>query len=92
MLCFALHKGYFTELDRCRQFTPDKQFTMSSHWSFFPTTKEGLEDRFVDVTGRQDIKFDPDKSGIGKKAEFQAKVDGETVRSYHFSLSDKKKF
>ena len=73
-----LHKGYFTELDRCRQFTPDKQFTMSSHWSFFPTTKDRLEDRFVDVTG-SDVKFDPDKSGIGKKAEFQPKVDGENA-------------
>jgi len=73
-----LHKGYFTELDRCRQFTPDKQFTMSSHWSFFPTTKDRLEDRFVDVTG-SDVKFDPGKSGIGKKAEFQPKVEGENA-------------
>lgn len=36
----------------------------------------------MDVTGRQDVKFDSDKSGIGKKAEFQAKVDGETMRSF----------
>jgi hypothetical protein len=50
---------------------------MSSHWSFFPITKEGLEDRFVDVTERQVENFDADKSGIGKKVEFQAKVDGE---------------
>ena len=76
-----LHKGYFTELDRCRQFfTPDKQFTMSSHWSFFPITKERLEDRFIDVTERckkgQEIKFEADKSGIGKKADFQPKVEG----------------
>ncbi len=54
---------------------------MSSHWSIFPVTKEGLEDRFVDVTERQDIKYNSDKSGIGKKAEFQAKVDGETALS-----------
>lgn len=65
---------------------------MSSHWSFFPTTKEGLEDRFVDVTGRRDIKFDSDKSGIGKKAEFQAKVDGETMRSFPLFTSIKKTF
>lgn len=53
---------------------------MSSHWGFFPITKEGLGDRFVDVTdNREDIKFDSDKSGIGKKAEFQGTVEGETV-------------
>lgn len=74
-----LHKGYFTELDRCRQFTPDKQFTMSSHWSFFPITKERLEDRFLDVTEEGDIKFDADKSGIGKKAEIQPAVKGENA-------------
>jgi len=78
-----LHKGYFTELDRCRQFTPDKQFTMSSHWSFFPITKDRLEDRFVDVTERckegQEIKFEADKSGIGKKVKFQPKVKGDNA-------------
>jgi len=76
-----LHKGYFTELDRCRQFTPDKQFSMSSHWGFFPITKDRLEDRFVDVTARcergDEIKFDADKSGIGKKAKIQPRVEGD---------------
>lgn len=79
-----LHKGYFTELDRCRQFTPDKQFSMSSHWSFFPITKDRLEDRFVDVSERYDIKFDADKSGIGKKAKLQPKVDGEKNAYFDF--------
>mmetsp|Transcript_31186 Transcript_31186/g.65756 ORF Transcript_31186/g.65756 Transcript_31186/m.65756 type:complete len:693 (-) Transcript_31186:15-2093(-) len=78
-----LHKGYFTELDRCRQFTPDKQFSMSSHWSFFPITKARLEDRFVDVTEicekGQEIKFDADKSGIGKKVELQPTVEGDNA-------------
>jgi hypothetical protein len=60
---------------------------MSSHWGFFPTTKEGLGDRFVDVTEREDIKFDSDKSGIGKKAEYQGKVDGEIARPFPFSSS-----
>ncbi|KAL7534441.1 hypothetical protein ACHAXR_005879 [Thalassiosira sp. AJA248-18] len=74
-----LHKGYFTELDRCRQFTPDKQFSMSSHWSFFPITKDRLEDRFVDVTESQ-VQFDADKSGIGKKANpDQPKVEGDNA-------------
>jgi hypothetical protein len=78
-----LHKGYYTELDRCRQFTPDKQFSMSSHWSFFPVNKERLEDRFIDVTERegQEIKFEADKSGIGKKADFQPTVEGELCSS-----------
>merc|ERR1719491_1870907 len=31
-----LHRGYYTELERCRQFTPVDQFTFGSHWSFFP--------------------------------------------------------
>ena len=55
---------------------------MSSHWSFFPITKDRLEDRFVDVTERckegQEIKFEADKSGIGKKVKFQPKVEGES--------------
>lgn len=36
----------------------------------------------MDVTEREDIKFDSDKSGIGKKAEFQGTVEGEIVRSF----------
>mmetsp|Transcript_10547 Transcript_10547/g.21935 ORF Transcript_10547/g.21935 Transcript_10547/m.21935 type:complete len:857 (+) Transcript_10547:326-2896(+) len=78
-----LHKGYYTELDRCRQFTPGAQFTMSSHWGFFPISKKRLQDRFVDVTehfengGDHEIKFDSDKSGIGKiGTEFQPAVKG----------------
>ena len=66
-----LHKGYYTELDRCRQFKPEAQFTMSSHWSFFPISKKRLEDRFVDVTNNNSVKFDADKSGIGKLVPFQ---------------------
>eukprot|EP00804_Cyclotella_cryptica_P009613 CCRYP_006317-RA/>CCRYP_006317-RA protein AED:0.24 eAED:0.24 QI:574/1/1/1/1/1/2/440/746 len=78
-----LHKGYYTELDRCRQFLPEAQFTMSSHWSFFPISKKRLEDRFVDVTNctsantEQKLKFEADVSGIGKTgATFQPKVEG----------------
>ena len=77
-----LHKGYYTELDRCRQFTPDKQFSMSSHWTFFPITKDRLEDRFVDVTERcknEDIPFDADKSGIGKKAKLAPRIEGDNA-------------
>lgn len=78
-----MHKGYYTELDRCRQFTPEKQFTMSSHWGFFPINKDRLEDRFVDVTERCEegslVRFEADKSGIGKKAEIQPKVEGDNA-------------
>jgi len=78
-----LHKGYFTELDRCRQFTPEKQFTMSSHWGFFPITEGRCEDRFVDVSERcragEDIKFEADKPGIGKKASLSPAVKGDNA-------------
>ena len=88
-----LHKGYYTELDRCRQFTPEAQFTMSSHWPFFPISKARLEDRFVDVSNRfqgddgsisnnQNIKFDADVSGIGKfSSSFQPKIEGKLTLS-----------
>jgi len=67
-----LHKGYYTELDRCRQFKPEAQFTMSSHWAFFPISKKQSEDRFVDVTDNDEVvKFDADKSGIGLLAPLQ---------------------
>jgi len=75
-----LHKGYYTELDRCRQFKPEAQFTMSSHWSFFPISKKRLEDRFVDVTNTNVAKFDADKSGIGISVPLQPKpVAGENA-------------
>mmetsp|Transcript_25485 Transcript_25485/g.43277 ORF Transcript_25485/g.43277 Transcript_25485/m.43277 type:complete len:704 (-) Transcript_25485:7-2118(-) len=76
-----LHKGYYTELDRCRQFKPESQFTMSSHWAFFPISKKQSEDRLVDVTNSDDIvKFDADKSGIGLIAPLQPNsVQGENA-------------
>ena len=87
-----LHKGYYTELDRCRQFTPDKQFSMSSHWSFFPITKHRLEDRFVDVTNRcnngEDVQFDSDQSGIGKQTKLQPKVEGDNAYFDFYSVEE----
>eukprot|EP00542_Grammatophora_oceanica_P020515 CAMPEP_0194040604 /NCGR_PEP_ID=MMETSP0009_2-20130614/12571_1 /TAXON_ID=210454 /ORGANISM="Grammatophora oceanica, Strain CCMP 410" /LENGTH=438 /DNA_ID=CAMNT_0038683789 /DNA_START=163 /DNA_END=1476 /DNA_ORIENTATION=+ len=57
-----LHLGYFTELNRCQQFLPNSQFTMSSHWSFFsPETTDG----FVDVTNDNVASFLSDKPSIG---------------------------
>ncbi len=70
-----LHRGYYTELNRCRQFTPIDQFTFSSHWIFFPLDRESVGDLFVDVSdvqegrgdeGEDGICFQPDKSLIGK--------------------------
>ena len=87
-----LHKGYYTELDRCRQFTPDKQFSMSSHWSFFPITKDRLEDRFVDVTNRwnngEDMQFSADQSSIGKHTKLQPKVEGDNAYFDFYSVEE----
>jgi len=69
-----LHRGYYTELERCRQFTPVDQFTFSSHWSFFPVDDFELGDTFVDVSdgigkgggGEEEVGFEADVSAIGK--------------------------
>eukprot|EP00978_Attheya_sp_CCMP212_P007301 scaffold16951_cov48-Attheya_sp.AAC.4 len=83
-----MHKGYFTELNRCRQFLPPAQFTMSSHWSFFPMNRTELADTFVDVTNREDLldKFVPDVSSIGKiSAGLQSEaVQGNPVVDLNF--------
>eukprot|EP00559_Dactyliosolen_fragilissimus_P001330 CAMPEP_0184867214 /NCGR_PEP_ID=MMETSP0580-20130426/25493_1 /TAXON_ID=1118495 /ORGANISM="Dactyliosolen fragilissimus" /LENGTH=645 /DNA_ID=CAMNT_0027367347 /DNA_START=247 /DNA_END=2181 /DNA_ORIENTATION=- len=75
-----LHKGYYTELDRCRQFTPVSQFTFSSHWSFFPTDSNSQGNIFVDVTGREEELLTPsgrtfkaDQSTIGKNTDTEFK-------------------
>jgi len=64
-----LHRGYYTELERCRQFTPVDQFTFGSHWSFFPVDGGELGDTFVEV-GEGDVgegvEFEADVSAIGK--------------------------
>ena len=83
-----LHRGYYTELGRNRQFTPPSQFSMSSHWSFFPLTQEDLGDTFVDVTNHHhedasssaSIQFTPDKSAIGDPGTiFQSTVLGDKI-------------
>jgi len=61
-----LHRGYYTELNRCRQFTPKDQFTFSSHWIFFPMEKQEVGDSLLDVSDEEDILFEADKSSIGK--------------------------
>lgn len=62
-----MHKGYYTELNRCQQFTPKDQFTFSSHWIFFDA-KDDVGDGFVDVTkcDQGSLKFDTEGSTIGK--------------------------
>lgn len=62
-----MHKGYYTELNRCQQFTPKDQFTFSSHWIFFDA-KDDVGDGFVDVTKCDlgSFMFDTEGSSIGK--------------------------
>ena len=86
-----LHRGYFTELNRCRQFLPQAQFTMSSHWSFFPTNKEEAADLFVDVSDNtMNSTFIADKSGIGNPGiEFQPiPVNGTNVEVNFYNVSE----
>eukprot|EP00551_Chaetoceros_affinis_P011341 CAMPEP_0203677364 /NCGR_PEP_ID=MMETSP0090-20130426/27927_1 /ASSEMBLY_ACC=CAM_ASM_001088 /TAXON_ID=426623 /ORGANISM="Chaetoceros affinis, Strain CCMP159" /LENGTH=664 /DNA_ID=CAMNT_0050544233 /DNA_START=211 /DNA_END=2209 /DNA_ORIENTATION=+ len=88
-----LHHGYYTELNRCRQFTPPDQFTFSSHWIFFPPDEESVGDLFVDVTnGGDSIQFKPDSSSIGKvdeDASFQPNaVNGENIKVDFHNVDD----
>jgi hypothetical protein len=85
-----LHKGYYTELGRCRQFTPPIQFTFSSHWAFFPLTEEDIGDTFVDVTNSPDaIDFQADKSGIGAPGTtLQPTVVGDNIRVDFYNVDD----
>ncbi len=75
-----LHYGYYTELTRCRQFTPIDQFTFASHWIFFPIDEHSVGDLFVDVSDNdkniQDMVLDDgrvlfqqskSKTAMGKK-------------------------
>jgi len=63
-----LHRGYYTEIGRCRQFTPKDQFTFASHWSFFPVDADEMGDTFVEVGNGEEegVEFVPDVSSIGK--------------------------
>eukprot|EP00550_Attheya_septentrionalis_P000197 CAMPEP_0198290022 /NCGR_PEP_ID=MMETSP1449-20131203/8019_1 /TAXON_ID=420275 /ORGANISM="Attheya septentrionalis, Strain CCMP2084" /LENGTH=777 /DNA_ID=CAMNT_0043988445 /DNA_START=206 /DNA_END=2539 /DNA_ORIENTATION=+ len=83
-----MHKGYFTELNRCRQFLPPAQFTLSSHWSFFPMNRTELADTFVDVTNREELldTFVPDVSSIGKiSAGLQSEaIQGDPIVDLNF--------
>lgn len=85
-----LHRGYYTELGRCRQFTPPIQFTFSSHWAFFPLTEEDTGDTFVDVTNSADvIDFQADKSGIGAPGTtLQPTVVGDNIRIDFYNVDD----
>mmetsp|Transcript_31144 Transcript_31144/g.57770 ORF Transcript_31144/g.57770 Transcript_31144/m.57770 type:complete len:747 (+) Transcript_31144:55-2295(+) len=78
-----LQKGWSPVLDRCRQFTPEKVFTMASHWIFFPTSADICENRFVDITERckdgQDIKFESDEYGALTTEECQPSIGGDNA-------------
>ncbi len=70
--------SYYTELNRCQQFTPKDQFTFSSHWIFFPTKNcnDGDKCAFVDVSslssGGDDDDDDDDDS---KNVQFELDID-----------------
>lgn len=78
-----LHRGYYTELDRCRQFLPAAQMSFSSHACFFPVDAEEAADLLVDVTAREKdggVDFVADTSAIGKPStEFRPTVEGDAV-------------
>mmetsp|Transcript_26538 Transcript_26538/g.39257 ORF Transcript_26538/g.39257 Transcript_26538/m.39257 type:complete len:527 (+) Transcript_26538:94-1674(+) len=85
-----LHRGYYTELGRCRQFTPASQFALSSHWSFFNTSEKG-DDTFVDVSEypENNVKFQPDVSAIGKPGTtFQETVPGKVIPFDFYDVND----
>lgn len=48
-----MHKGYYTELNRCQQFTPIDQCTFASHWIFFHTDPDHVKDDYVDVSNHE---------------------------------------
>lgn len=76
------------ELGRCRQFTPRDQFTLSSHWSFFPT-EGNVGDDFVDVTARSPVSFEADKSSIGKAADgLTDAVAGDEISVDFYNVDD----
>jgi pimeloyl-ACP methyl ester carboxylesterase len=85
-----MHRGYYTELKRCRQFLPETQFTMSSHWVFFPGSDEERLDSLVDVTSNMTtVNFVPDTSAIGQAVgEFRKAVQGDIVNIDFYSLQE----
>eukprot|EP00815_Leptocylindrus_aporus_P011209 CAMPEP_0116069992 /NCGR_PEP_ID=MMETSP0322-20121206/12688_1 /TAXON_ID=163516 /ORGANISM="Leptocylindrus danicus var. apora, Strain B651" /LENGTH=583 /DNA_ID=CAMNT_0003557603 /DNA_START=169 /DNA_END=1917 /DNA_ORIENTATION=+ len=84
-----LHRGYYTELNRCRQFLPPAQMSMSSHWSFFPLDKEEAGNSFVDVSDENYTAFVPDKSAIGSPGkEFQSAVKGKIIDMDFYNQKD----
>ena len=84
-----LHRGYYTELNRCRQFLPETQFTMSSHWIFFPTSNVEQEVSLVDVTNRTEVTFNANTSSIGKSIrDFRPATNGTNVEINFYSVRD----
>lgn len=76
-----MHKGYYTEINRCQQFTPIDQFTFASHWTFFHTDPDHVKDDYVDVSNHDiAFEFQADKSSIGKsKVDFNPSVKGDPI-------------
>ena len=86
-----LHRGYYTELGRNRQFTPPSQFTMSSHWAFFPVDQAEAGDTFVDVSHftPEMLNFVPDQSAIGNPGTiFQPTVSGDPIQFDFYNVTE----
>ena len=86
-----MHRGYFPLNNRCQQFTPRDQFTFSSHWIFLPTDKDDVGDSFVDVSDEIGVKFEAEKSSIGKPprdATLQSTIKGEDIEIDFHNVQD----
>jgi pimeloyl-ACP methyl ester carboxylesterase len=86
-----LNLGYFSEIGRCRQFLPESQFTFSSHWCFFPTSPESLEDSFVDVTHIPNFDFKANVPSIGKGVKQglrELPIEGKRIDINFYSVED----
>lgn len=82
-----MNVGYYTELKRCRQFTPIDQFTFSSHWCFFPREDEVSND-FVDVSPDAPL-FEANISSIGRTlSECSPAMKGKHIKIDFFDARD----
>eukprot|EP00587_Corethron_hystrix_P009306 CAMPEP_0113325166 /NCGR_PEP_ID=MMETSP0010_2-20120614/17557_1 /TAXON_ID=216773 ORGANISM="Corethron hystrix, Strain 308" /NCGR_SAMPLE_ID=MMETSP0010_2 /ASSEMBLY_ACC=CAM_ASM_000155 /LENGTH=370 /DNA_ID=CAMNT_0000184841 /DNA_START=158 /DNA_END=1267 /DNA_ORIENTATION=+ /assembly_acc=CAM_ASM_000155 len=90
-----LHRGYYTELERCRQFLPQTQMSFSSHACFFPLPQEQtqphVQNLFVDVSDQEHVTFLPDQTAIGKPKLHiprQTEVQGDPVSINFYDPND----
>jgi pimeloyl-ACP methyl ester carboxylesterase len=86
-----IHKGYYTEIQRCQQFTPKDQFSFSSHWLFFPTNQDEIESSFVDVSEDPYVQFragEKDSTAKASNDKLQPAVRGEEIKMDFYDVND----